>query len=222
MADALSSVAATAYFGKIGLNKDNLKKVVSLSVHNNPDRKHIVIGDNDKNHKDGNIGAMAALDAAWENNVFWLVPDFTYYGNDDNDKDINDLHRKGGLSEVRKQIENANPPPKNLVEYYKLRLQFESAENLAKATESATAHILERYSNFEAGVVKKLLEFKVPEAEKSQQTKNDSNFTEVNPRPLPSEEVEANTVTADSPFPIEIIEKTHSISSHNNSVRTNW
>ena len=121
MADALSSVAATDYFGKIGLNKDNLKKVVSLSVHNNPDRKHIVIGDNDKNHKDGNIGAMAALDAAWENNVFWLVPDFTYYGNDDNDKDINDLHRKGGLSEVRKQIENANPPPKNLVEYYKLR-----------------------------------------------------------------------------------------------------
>ena len=212
MADALSSVAATDYFGKIGLNKDNLKKVVSLSVHNNPDRKHIVIGDNDKNHKDGNIGAMAALDAAWENNVFWLVPDFTYYGNDDNDKDINDLHRKGGLSEVRKQIENANPPPKNLVEYYKLRLQFESAENLAKATERATAHILERYSNFEAGVVKKLLEFKVPEAEKSQQTKNDSNFTEVNPRPLPPEEVEANTVTADSPFPIEIIEKTHSIS----------
>ena len=149
-----------------------------------------------------------------KNEKMWcmMFPEDEQGEDDDNDKDINDLHQKGGLSEVRKQIENANPPPKNLVEYYKLRLQFESAENLAKATESATAHILERYSNFEAGVVKKLLEFKVPEAEKSQQKKNDSNFTEVNPRPLPPEEVEANTVTADSPFPIEIIEKTHSIS----------
>lgn len=198
MADGISAVAASNYFGKIGLNKDNLKKVVAISVHANPDRKHIIIGDNDHSHKKGNVGAMAALDAAWENSAYWMIPNFDKYGNNQSDKDINDLHRRAGLAEVNQQLNSALPPPRNLVEYYNFRLKFETDANYPEALDSAVKEILQRYTNYDEALIRKLLTY----TESVKEPQNDTVSSSVSNEETKLEE--------EHEFPVIIEEKVNS------------
>lgn len=160
MADTMSAVAATDHFGKVGINKNNLKNVVAVSVHHNPNREHIVVGDNDAQHKDGNIGAKAALDAAWENNVSWLIPNFEGMDQSSEPKDINDLHQLAGLAEVKRQINEASPAPRNLLEYYNTRLQFENNKTYPDAFRAALETITTRYPQMDPARIEAALSFK--------------------------------------------------------------
>ncbi|WP_018983996.1 hypothetical protein [Salinimonas chungwhensis] len=212
MADTLSAVAATGHFGKIGINKNNLKSVVAVSVHNNPNRDHIVVGDNDRAHKDGNIGAKAALDAAWQNNVKWMIPNFEGMDLSSDPKDINDLHHLAGLEEVQRQIGAAYPAPQNLLEYYNTRLRFENDKTYPAAFEKALKEITERYPQMDKSRIEAGLTFKRTEQNKYQSQVNDSQTKSERSEKSESESTES-TETDDvvseftAQFPVVIEEK---------------
>lgn len=81
LAEACGCMAVCAFGASV------LMRTYELIKKKFPDRKVYICGDNDHTAKDG-----------------YIIPDFEGFDRSEKDKDWNDLHRLGGLGEVRKQV----------------------------------------------------------------------------------------------------------------------
>ncbi len=144
LADASSGHKATGNPCVVCVDIHNMQVLVEMFRERYPERELIVIADNDvlrnRKYDNGNVGVQAAIDAAFNNNAKYVIPDFTGIDLAQGPSDINDIEIMAGLDVLSAQLENPNnilPAPKNIAEYHITRLKYEGFDSFDKAKEEA-------------------------------------------------------------------------------------
>ena len=144
VADSGTVHAATGEPVVICLNKGNLYHVVGLFRQRYPDTRLIIAHDNDiYSREKGNVGFVAALDAARDHGAEYVGPNFKGLPLDSRPSDFNDLEGLVGIDVVRAQIKDVLSPPTDLLDFYKLKLQIVGLNPLPKQMSVAVAAIIE-------------------------------------------------------------------------------
>lgn len=128
---------ATACPTVVALNAGNLPYVVAAFRAKYPDRKFIVVADNDMwKPLKGNPGVTAAIKASFENNAHYVIPEFNSLIANKKPTDVNDLRKHSGLDALRTQLHNVQHPIEKNEVYNTHQIKYCGIESLDKTISS--------------------------------------------------------------------------------------
>ncbi len=142
--NTLTAVYLAGGYGVVGLNKDNVKYVISMLRNKYPDRQIVQIADNDWENTLGNVGLLSAIEASWDSKVGYVLPDFGK-SPESGLNDLSDLYVTQGASEAKKQLSEVTAPPSTLLEYHTLIVRHTSEKNLQAKVDAAISALESEY-----------------------------------------------------------------------------
>jgi phage/plasmid primase-like uncharacterized protein len=139
LADAITVTKAMQSQTVIGQTKANLGWVISAYRERYPNRDLVWVADNDMFRKrgDGNVGVLAAIDAAYSNQITFVIPTFDGLDLSIKPTDINDLSLLASDDIVKTQLANRIAPPATLMEYHLMRVQYLGPDNYEQGIQRA-------------------------------------------------------------------------------------
>ncbi len=142
LADGYTAFKARGHAIVVCLSKSNMDNVIHLYRSKHPNNDFLVFGDNDiYNPKNGNPGAMAALEASYKYKVDYSLPRFNGLPATTKPKDFNDLEKIAGLDLVKSQMANLWHPPETELHYQGSRIMYCGLGKLEKEIISAISAI---------------------------------------------------------------------------------
>lgn len=127
----------------ICLNKGNMDAVIHLFREKYPEKRFIIVSDNDAyNIVKGNGGFCSAIEAARKYDAEYILPNFDGLSTESNPTDINDLRALAGDEKTRAQILSTQKPNEDLLEHHKQLIQHVGTESLKAKLETAVKSIV--------------------------------------------------------------------------------
>ena len=144
LADASSSYKATGWPSVVCVDIHNMQVLVRMFRERYPDRELLIVADNDlfrdKRFDNGNVGVQAAIDAAFNNNARYMIPDFSGLDLEQRPSDINDIELMAGIDTLSRQMNDSSrhiAPPKNIAAYHIERLKYQGFDSFDEEKEEA-------------------------------------------------------------------------------------
>ncbi|MBZ2164167.1 N-6 DNA methylase [Alteromonas stellipolaris] len=142
--NTLTAVYLAGGYGVVGLNKDNVKHVISMLRNKYPERPIVQIADNDWENSLGNVGLLSAIEASWDSKVGYVLPSF----GENPEKglnDLSDLYVTQGASEAKRQLSDVIAPPSTLLEYHTLIVRHSGDKDLQARIDTAILALESEY-----------------------------------------------------------------------------
>lgn len=141
--DAASGHLATGSLFVNALDKNNKPYVIAGLKKVYPSARIIDVADNDINNARGNVGVLSTLHTSWSQDIEYVVPKSI----DSANADINEVYLAGGEVAVQALLHDIQSVPKNIVEYYRLRLSHVAHSSLEGEIQTAKNDIFSVYPN---------------------------------------------------------------------------